>query len=384
MPLESNALISFTQRLIRARSITAGEQEVVGVLSTEMEQLGFDRVLVDEFGSIIGIIEGTQPGPTILLDGHCDTVDAQASDWKHEPWAGEIENGRLYGRGAADMKGSLAAMVHAAGMIDRNNLRGRVAVSATVSEEFAEGGALQNVVNMLHPDYVVIGEATQLNLNRGGRGRAEIQLTTHGRSAHSSSPEAGRCAVTDMLRIIQAISDRPVSQDPFLGPGSIVLTDIISEPYPGHSVIPYRCNVTYDRRLLPGESESGLLNELRSLQGTEDIEHSAVLAGLEEHTYTGSLLHGKKFFPAWLFPETHPYVQSALRGLQSTGLNPRIGAYRFCTNATYCAGVAGIPTVGFGIGREEDAHTVDESISIADLMIAAKGYQGMIHSVCQS
>jgi putative selenium metabolism hydrolase len=282
------------------------------------------------------------------------------------------------------MKGSLAAMVHAVGLIERSRLRGRVAVSATVSEEVAEGGALQNVVNMLHPDYIVVGEATELNLNRGGRGRAEIQVTTYGRSAHSSSPDAGRCAVTDMLRVINAISDSPVSQDPFLGSGSIVLTDIISEPYPGRSVIPYRCNVTYDRRLLPGDTESTLLIDLRSLQGIADIEYSAVLAGLEEKTYNGNLLRGKKFFPAWQFPESHPYVQSALIGLKSIGLSPCIRAYRFCTNAAYCAGIAGIPTVGFGIGREEDAHTVDESISILDLMIAAQGYQGIIYSVCQS
>jgi putative selenium metabolism hydrolase len=259
-----------------------------------------------------------------------------------------------------------------------------VFVSATVSEEVAEGGALKSVIDTIHPDYVVIGEATQLHLNRGGRGRAEIQITTFGRSAHSSSPEAGRCAVTDMLRLIQAIADHPVSMDPFLGAGSIVLTDIISEPYPGHSVIPYRCHVTYDRRLLPSESKASLLTELSSLPGLEDIEYSAKLADLEECTYTGKRLSGEKFFPAWLLPETHPFVQSALNGLQSAGLKPGIGAYRFCTNAAYSAGIAGISTIGFGIGCEEDAHIVDESIAVDDLLKAALGYQGIIQSVGQS
>jgi putative selenium metabolism hydrolase len=348
-----------------------------------MKSLGFDRVWVDDFGSVIGWIEGNLPGPTLLLDGHCDTVDAYAPDWKHDPWGGEIEIGRLYGRGAADMKGSLAAMVHAVGNLKRGELRGQVAVSATVSEEVAEGGAFKAVVEALRPDFVVIGEATQLNLNRGGRGRAEIQITTFGRSAHSSSPEAGRCAVTDMLRLIQAIADLPISMDPFLGAGSIVLTDIISEPYPGHSVIPYRCQVTYDRRLLPGESKASLLTELSSLPGLEDIEYSLKLADIEERTYTGKQLRGEKFFPAWLLPETHPFVQTALNGLQSAGLKPDIGAYRFCTNAAYSAGIAGIPTIGFGIGREEDAHTVDESIAVDDLLKAALGYQGIIQSIGQ-
>jgi len=384
MPVEINALTSFAQKLIRVRSITAGEKEVVGVMAAEMQQLGFDRVWVDEFGSLIGVVEGKQQGPTLLLDGHCDTVDAHAPDWTHNPWGGEIENERLYGRGTADMKGSLAAMIHATGMLQRGELCGRVVVSATVSEEFAEGAALKNVIETVTPDYIVIGEATQLNLNRGGRGRAEIQLTTFGRSAHSSSPEAGRCAVTDMMRVIQTITNSPVPMDPVLGPGSIVLTDIISEPHPGHSVVPYRCHVTYDRRLLPGESKVSLWDELKFLPGLEDIQYSLALAALEEYTYTGNLLQGEKFFPAWLFPEAHPFVQTALHGLESAGLNPGIGAYRFCTNAAHCAGVAGIPTVGFGIGREEDAHTVDESIAVADLLTAARGYQGIIHSVCKN
>lgn len=382
MSAEENALVLFAQRLVRTRSVTGEEQGVVKNIADEMRRLGYDRILVDDYGNIIGIIEGMQSGPTILLDGHCDTVDADAADWKQGPWDGVINNGRLYGRGAADMKGSLAAMIHAAGSLERKSLAGKVAVSATVTEEFVEGGAMRSVVETLHPDCVVIGEATELNLNRGGRGRAEIQLTTFGRSAHSSSPSAGHCAVTDMIRLINAVSEHPVPVDPFLGPGSLVLTDIISEPFPGHSVIPYRCHVTYDRRLLPGDSNVSILEEINSLPGLNGIDFSVSLATQEERTYTGKLLQGEKFFPAWVFPEEHAYIQTALHGLESAGLHPMIRGYRFCTNGAYCAGTAGIPTVGFGIGREEDAHIVDESIAVADLFTALQGYQGIIRSVC--
>lgn len=382
MPIIESDLISFAQRLVRAKSITGSEQEVISVLSAEMTKLGYDNVRVDETGNLIGIIEGKPAGPTILLDGHCDTVDANPPDWKHAPWAAEIENGRLYGRGAADMKGSLAAMIHAAAAIDRSGITGRIAVSATVTEENVEGGTLRGVVDAVRPDYVVIGEATELNLNRGGRGRAEIQVSTFGRSAHSSSPSAGRCAVNDMIRFIQAIQSHNDPVDPFLGPGSMVLTDIISEPYPGHSVIPYRCRVTYDRRLLPGETNIGIIDVIKTLPGLEDIHYEVSIVTQEESTHTGILLQGEKFFPAWIFPEAHPFVVSARHGLEKAGLTPRIGGYRFCTNGAYCAGVMGIPTVGFGIGREEDAHIVDESIAVADLLTAARGYQGIIQAAC--
>jgi putative selenium metabolism hydrolase len=382
MSAEIDALTSFTQKLVQTRSMTGEEQGAVKLISSEMEKLKYDRVWVDELGNLIGVIEGSQPGPTILLDGHCDTVDANSSDWTHSPWGGELSDGRLYGRGTVDMKGSLAAMVHAAGGLARDNLKGKIAVSATVCEEFVEGGALRNVVDKINPDYVVIGEATEFNLNRGGRGRAELKLSTFGKSAHSSSPSAGHCAITDMVHALQVISNHKMPEDPVLGSGSLVLTDIISEPYPGHSVIPYRCHVTFDRRLLPGETEASIIEDIKTLPGLKDIQFDLRLAMQDERTYTGVLLEGEKFYPAWIFPEAHPFVQAAFRGLKSTGLNPGIGTYHFCTNAAYSAGVKGIPSVGFGIGREEEAHIVDESISLDDLHTAVKGYQGIIRAVC--
>lgn len=382
MSVVTDDLTAFTQKLVQTRSVTGEETEVVSQISAEMTRLGFDLVWVDEFGSAIGIIEGAQPGPTILLDGHCDTVEANPPDWNHGPWDGAISGGRLFGRGSADMKGSLAAMIHAAGSLDRKSLKGRIAVSATVTEEYVEGGSLRSVIEQVQPDFVIIGEATELNLNRGGRGRAEIQVTTYGRSAHSSSPSAGRCAVTDMIRVIQSISTLETPQDAFLGPGSMVLTDIISAPHPGHSVLPYRCHVTYDRRLLNGETRESLLSSLTNLPDLSDVKYEINLATQEEHTYTGKLLKGDKYFPAWLFGEDDDFVQAALKGLMAAGLNPELRAYRFCTNAAFSAGVLGLPTVGFGIGREEDAHTVDESISLSDLHTAVAGYQGIIKSVC--
>ena len=92
-------------------------------------------------------------------------------------------------------------------------------------------------------------------------------------------------------------------------------------------------------------------------------------------------MRGPKFLPAWLLAETDPFVQTTLRGLRAAGLDPAFGAYRFCTNAAYSAGTAGVPTVGFGPGREADAHVIDERLAIEDLLAAARGYRGMIEAV---
>ncbi len=108
------------------------------------------------------------------------------------------------------------------------------------------------------------------------------------------------------------------------------------------------------------------------------LDFKARIAEGEYPTYKGSILRGPKFFPAWEFAEDHPFVQDALSGLRSAGLTPKLGAYRFCTNAAYSAGVAKVPTVGFGPATEGDAHVVDEQVTIAALQTAVRGYQGII------
>ena len=381
--MTDNPVISFARALVRCPSRYGEEEAVVSLILAHMTELGFDRVWRDANGSAIGIIEGNQSGPTILLDGHCDTVGiAPGLTWTHEPFAGDVEDGFIYGRGTADMKGALAAMIYAAAGLDRSRLRGRVVVSATVMEENLEGAALKVVMDAVSPDFVVIGEATDLMLNRGGRGRAEIHLETIGRPAHSSTPHLGRNAVHDMLRVVAAVERLPMQSDSFLGPAIMALTDIISDPYPAYSVIPSRCRVTYDRRLLPGEMVAGVLGDLRGLRDLEGltIDLRATIAQGEHTTYTGAVLRGPKFLPAFLFPEDHPFVQTAARGLRSAGLDPQMGAYRFCTNAAYSAGMAGVPTIGFGPGREEDAHVVDERVAVADVVAAERGYRGIIEA----
>ncbi len=267
----------------------------------EMNLLGYDRAWIDEAGNAIGEIKGQHPGKNILLDAHADTVTVKETDWSIDPFGGFIKNDRLYGRGAADTKGNLAAMIYGAAVLDRSKLFGNVYVSATVNEEVVEGGSIQSVVEEVKPDYVIIGEATQLQLNRGGRGRAEIVVETIGRSAHSSSPEIGDCAVHQMLRLISIIDAQEKTNHPVLGPGSMVLTDIISEPYPGHSVIPNRCKVTFDRRLLVNETIQSLKDELQKITQDAGIPCEILLKKGTETTYTGHPIGGIKFYPAWLF-----------------------------------------------------------------------------------
>lgn len=380
--LNIESMLGFTQRLIRQPSFSCEEGQVTQIVLDEMQRLGFDRIWTDENGSAIGLIEGAHPGPTLLFDAHTDTVGiAPGSVWTRDPFGAEIAGSFLYGRGVADMKGALAAMVHAAASADKSKLAGKVVVSASVMEEVYEGGALKTVMDEVSPDFVVIGEASELNLVRGGRGRAEIHLETIGVPSHSSSPHLGVNAIHLMMKVIETVEKIELGEHPLMGPAILALTDIISEPYPAYSVIPARCKATYDRRLLPGESVEDVLGVITSLPELMDINFKAKIAEGEHQAYTGKVLTCNKFFPAWELEENHPYVQKALSGLHAAGLDPDMRAYRFCTNAAYSIGEAGIPTIGFGPGAEGDAHVVDEKMKLNDLERAAKGYRGIIEAV---
>jgi putative selenium metabolism hydrolase len=382
---DESALVAFCQRLIQTPSSTGSEGPVADLVRETMLELGFHRAWIDRSGSVVGEIRGTRSGPSVLFDGHIDTVEvADGPDWSRPPFGGVIQDGRIYGRGADDMKCALAAMVFGlaplAVLPDR--LRGSIFVSGTVCEETFEGQALGRVVEEIQPDYVVIGEASALDLKRGQRGRAEVEVTVTGKAAHSSNPSVGRNAVYLAMELVQRMRRAPLPSDPFLGHGLMELTDIISTPYPGASVVPHQCRVTFDRRLLPGESEADVLEPLRRCVRecqAEDPRFEAVIRIVEasQRCYTGDAVTGKRFFPAWVLAEDHPLVAAALAGLRSAGLDPALTKYDFCTNGSYSAGVAGIPTIGFGPGAEDGAHVVDENIELEQVQRAAVGYQAI-------
>jgi putative selenium metabolism hydrolase len=274
-------------------------------------------------------------------------------------------------------------MLYAAAGVDRTQLKGRIVISASTLEEVLEGVALKTVMDTTHPDFVVIGESTNLNLARGGRGRAEVHLKTIGRPSHSSAPELGRNAVLDMMKVIDCVQGIVLPEDPFLGKAIFALTDIISEPYPGHSVIPSICRVTYDRRTLAGETPESVLAAIADRVELKGIQLEATIGIGEYRAYTGAVLRCDKFFPAWQYDEADAYVAKALSGLHAAGIPAKTSSYRFCTNAAYSAGLAGVPTIGFGPATEADAHVIDEKLQITDLVAVATGYQAIIDAVLQ-
>lgn len=377
------AVVEFCRELVRIPSLSGEEGALAEAIRARMLALGYDRAWIDDWGNVIGQV-GTGEGPRILFDGHLDTVGVtDPGTWRHDPFGGDLDQDRIYGRGSSDMKGSLAAMVYAAaGLVPaRDPLTGTVYVSGTVAEELVEGPALGRVIEAVRPDYVVIGESTSLGLYIGQRGRAEIVVETMGVPAHSSTPHLGVNAVKRMAELLPIINTIPMPSDPLLGSALLEVTDIISRPYPGISVVPDRCRATFDRRLMVGETPESVIEHLdRGLAGSDGFTISIAEACFT--TYTGAEVAVAKFAPAWKTPEDHPLVRGALRGLAAAGLSARLGAYGFCTNGSYSAGKYGIPTIGFGPANEGQAHTIDEFVDVAALLSATRGYQGIATALC--
>ena len=382
--VQETEVVSLLQKLIRQRSYSGEEEGAVRILKTFFEENGFDEAVTDRMGNVIGVINGDRPGPTVLFDGHIDTVPVQdPASWKHDPFGAEIEDGRMYGRGTSDMKGAVAAMSTAAAAFRKENgghFAGRVLVAGVVHEECFEGVAAREISRAFRPDLVVIGEASELNLKIGQRGRMEIKVETLGKPAHSSNPEKGNNAVYSMCRVIEALRELPVPENELLGRGIMELTDIRSDPYPGASVVPERCVVTYDRRLLTGETAESVLAPLQEVLdrlSSEDlrIKARAYVAEGHETCYTGAEISDKRFFPAWQYSPKDAFVSRIYRALsESDLLQPELTHYSFCTNGSHYAGEAHIPTVGFGPSRENLAHTIDEYVPLSDLIAAEDGY----------
>ena len=256
-----------------------------------------------------------------------------------------------------------------------------------VHEECFEGVASREVSARVRPDLVVIGEASECNLKIGQRGRAEIVVETFGKSAHSANPDEGVNAVyrmTELIRRIRAI-EPPASG--VLGKGILELTDIISEPYPGASVVPAHCRATFDRRLLVGETKESVLAPIRAAIEAAKADDPALnakvsLAFGKQPCYTGSAVEGERFFPGWAYPGDAPFVRLCHAGLTGAGVPAKLTHYNFCTNGSHYAGEAGIPTVGFGPSTETLAHTRDEWIALDQIQTALAGYTGMLDRLC--
>ncbi|MCH8124991.1 YgeY family selenium metabolism-linked hydrolase [candidate division KSB1 bacterium] len=376
--LEQDCL-NFLLELIAIKSMCSEEKNVIQRINQEMEKLEYDDITIDPMGNILGRVGN---GPIkIALDAHVDTVDVgNLSLWETDPFKGVIKNRIVYGRGAGDMKGALASIVYAGGLIKKLGLTDGISlyITGTVMEEDCDGLCWQYIAkeDKLRPDCVVIAEPTNLNIHRGQRGRMDIQVVTKGISSHGAMPERGVNAIYKMAPIIADVEqlNHRLKQDEFLGKGTITISQIRSTS-PSLNAVADGATIHIDRRLTAGETLESALNEIKSLPSVQQAEAEVIVPVYDTPSYTGLKYPTKKYFPTWVIEEDHYAIQSGVKAYQQVfGDHPIVDKWNFSTNGVATMGMLEIPTIGFGPGNEIYAHSPQDQVPVDHLHKAIAFY----------
>lgn len=374
---ERENLIGFAQRLVQTPSMPGEEGEVAALVQRQMEQLGYDQVWCDEAGNVIGQVGGGG-GPSLMLNGHLDHVDAgDEARWPHPPFGGEIHRGRLWGRASVDMKGALAAMVYAGALAKRlgAGLPGDVYVSGVVQEEVGGLGS-RHLALTLPVDRVIVGEASGNGLRRGHRGRVELDARFEGRSVHASMPDLGVNPHFSLARFLSDLRRIDMASDPDYGLSSVAPTRVHSEPQSAN-ITPASLHLVLDWRNIPGEQPEEIRARLQAVadRGLEPgCKGQITVAQKELASYTGFRMVYPDTFPSFTTAADDPWLVRARSVLQAVwGRAVEVGTWRFATDGGHFA-AAGATVLGFGPGDDAVVHTVDECLPVEQLLEAAAGY----------
>ncbi len=348
------ALPSVNPAFLPANDPRAGERRVAEFLAAHAAQAGlgvaFQKVAPGRSNLVARLTPPLRPAGRIVLAPHLDTINGADDQFKPRG-----RHGRLYGRGACDTKGSVAAMMSALGELARQPGRPRqteIVFVGLVDEENNQLGSRAVAAGGLKADLAIVGEPTRLRLVTAHKGSLWLSFQTRGRSAHGSRPDLGRNAVHAMARVVEELETGYARslrrrRHPLLGCATSSVGVIRGGTQP--NIVPDRCEILVDRRTLPGETESGVYREVRQWLRR---------AGLEVQTGNG------KQFPCPPL-ETNPRLPLVRQFLAAAGQPGPVGADFFCDAAILAAG--GIPSVAFGPGDIAQAHTANEWIALDSL-----------------
>jgi len=405
--IKKEELIKLTQDLIRIPSVRRqgqGEQEVALYLARLLEGIGLDVVVeYVEPGSpnVIAVLQGESEGPCLMFECHTDVVtEGDPSEWKYGPFEGKWVGNRIYGRGACDTKGNLAAAVMAVQAINRSGIsfKGKILLGILVDEEGMMSGVKhfirQGWTNGVHAAMICEPVDNQLCITQKGALRAE--LITSGKMSHGAMPLAGLNPIPSMISILEKMKQleeeeiERLGKNGFLGYPSITPT-VLQAPVKGEpqlNVVPYQCRALLDIRTVPGQSHEALKKQLEDIVQEEERSvnaslHSGPFKEIRE-TLEKGLSRGMSFQSKLDVFEDRPWtktsqeeriVQSVSQGIRSiTGKEPTHGGVLGATDGTFLSAWAGIPIVTLGAGKWMIPHQKDEWVSVEDLELTAKIY----------
>lgn len=381
-------MTKFLRDLIAIPGESCGEEKVIKRIVSEMKSVGFNKVEIDKMGNVLGYM-GT--GATLIaFDAHIDTVGlGEMSNWSFNPYKGYENDEEIGGRGASDQLGGIVSSVYGAKImkdLDLLNDKYTVLVTGTVQEEDCDGLCWQYIINEdnVKPEFVVITEPTDGNIYRGQRGRMEIRVEVKGVSCHGSAPERGDNAIykmADILQEVKALNDR-LPDDEFLGKGTITVSEVFFNS-PSRCAVADMCAISIDRRLTHGETCGQALEEIRQLSSVKKYGAEISMYKYTRPSWTNLTYTTDCYFPTWVISENSPATKAMVEAYEGMYGTPKVDKWTFSTNGVSIMGRYGIPCIGFGPGKEEEAHAPNEKTWKADLVKCAAVYAALPTIYCK-
>jgi putative selenium metabolism hydrolase len=380
---QKDDLIRFTQDLIRIKSFSGQEEEIVIFIEQKMKTLGYDEVIIDSMGNVVGRIGSGEK--SILFDSHVDTVMVNDEDlWDVPPFSGQIEDGRLYGRGSVDMKSGAAASIFAGAIAKQLGFDSgkTIHVSCGVFEEDCDGENLKHIFSELKikPDYVVICEPSGNKISLGHKGKAQVSIRTQGISAHGSAPEKGVNAIYEMAEIIQRVEKTNLELMKKNGRHGTLVLSRISSTSASLNAVPSACEIYLDRRMVPDETAESINKEMDQLIAGKNAVWE--VDTIHRKSWTGMEIIYKPFHLAWEIDLKHDLSRSCIRANKDVfGVEPDEYVYwDYSTDAVTPVSM-GIPTIGFGPGEYKLAHMRNENCEITQILDACNFYSALIQKI---
>ena len=381
-------MTKFLRELVKIPGESCREEKVIRRIEKEMNNLGFNKVEIDKMGNILGYM-GT--GKTLIAyDAHIDTVGiGEKSNWNFDPYEGYETDTEIGGRGTSDQLGGIVSAIYGAKIMKDLNLlsdKYTVLVTGTVQEEDCDGLCWQYIINedKIRPEFVVITEPTNGNIYRGQRGRMEIKVEVKGISCHGSAPERGENAIYKMADILQEVRalNNNLHYDEFLGKGTLAVSEIFFTS-PSRCAVADMCAISIDRRLTDGETYESALQEIRELPMVKKYNAEVTMYKYDRPSWTGLTYPTDCYFPTWVIPKEHAATKAMVESYRGMFGEPKVDKWTFSTNGVSIMGRYGIPCIGFGPGKEEEAHSPNEKTWKADLVKCAAVYAAVPTLYCE-
>ncbi len=374
--IDRTEVISLLSALVRIPSVNprmgdgSGEEKIALYLADRIRGLGLTPTITEVHPArpnVLVTVPGKPNGPHILFEAHTDTVSP--SHGQVEPFSPCIGGDRLYGRGSCDTKASIAAVFLAlASVLPVRERRASISFAFTMGEELGHEGVGHLMASGFRADAAVVGEPTGLDVVTAHKGVVRWRMTALGRAAHSSNPETGCNAIVRMATVIRGLNERLIPQlqertHPLLGHPTLSVGRI--EGGLQVNVVPDRCTIEVDRRLLPGETWKDVLQELESLLASLRERDPELQVTLEE-PYQNT--------PGMETPRDAAIVRVAQAAVRRINGRRPVRGVAFGTDAAELS-VRGIPCVVLGPGDIAQAHTGDEYVEIQQVVKAAAIYR---------